>query len=245
MRKLFISDIHGCYWPMLQLLECANYIPGTDQLVVGGDFIDRGPDSGKVVQYLRSLQHTYPDHVHVLHGNHEDMLVEFLMGASERWIHNGGYEAAQSFEREKMAQYAMEWAITRPILFEDDEYVYVHAGIVPGIPLDKQTADEAVWMPYSARGIRFADYPLEAIRKTTGGKKVVFGHTPKNYVFDDGIRICCDLGAGLKESNRKLALVDLTNDTVYQVRANPSQDGTYSKDVRTRKIARKKLVPNE
>ena len=55
MRKLFMTDIHGEYDGMMRLLERARFEPGADRLVVGGDIVSRGPDSGRALQAVRRL----------------------------------------------------------------------------------------------------------------------------------------------------------------------------------------------
>lgn len=212
MRKLFITDIHGCYNEMIALLEQANYQPGIDQLVVGGDMVDRGPHSAHVLRQLKSLQERYPETVIVLSGNHEDMMGMFLAGHSNMWFSHGK-EAIDSFDKEfndTEFDEHLGWAISRPFIHQDDEYVYVHAGLIPALPLGEQPRQECLWMPYTQMGLRFSDFEAKHILECTGNRKVVYGHTPKNYIFDDGARICCDLGAAVKPQGAKLALVDLT-----------------------------------
>lgn len=209
-----MSDIHGCYQPMLSVLGYANYVPGVDTLVVGGDMIDRGPDSAYVIREIRWLQQNHPN-VHVLSGNHEDMFKNFYNGKDDMWLAHG-VEAIDSFQQafteEEFGELA-EWLTTLPSTFEDERHLFVHAGINPNRRV--QLREEMLWMPYDSHDQkRFSSYSVKDILHWTDGRKVVHGHTPKHRVIDDGARICCDLGAGVLPGG-KLALVDLTNDEVY------------------------------
>lgn len=210
-RKLFVTDIHGEYYGLIELLREMDYDAFTDRLTVGGDLIDRGPDSALVVRYLRTLQRMHPERVTVLTGNHEEMLCWYRQDRSNMWLLHGGAEALASFERtfedEIESRENLDWLLTLPMIAEDDEYVYTHAGFVPHQPLDAQSRD-ILWMPEK----EFYAYSPESVLRATGGRMVVHGHTPCEFICFDGARLNCDLGShtyAIKES-RGLALVDLT-----------------------------------
>ncbi|MDO3408441.1 metallophosphoesterase [Saccharibacillus sp. CPCC 101409] len=210
-RKLFITDIHGEYRGLIALLAEMDYDPFTDRLTVGGDLIDRGPDSALVVRYLRTLQSMHPERVSVLTGNHEEMLSWYRSDRSKMWLIHGGEEARRSFERtfedEAESRENLDWLRSLPMVIEDDEFVYTHAGFVPDTPLHAQSRD-ILWMPES----EFYAYPGERILEATGGRPVVHGHTPCEFICFDGARLNCDLGSHTYaiEESRCLALVDLT-----------------------------------
>lgn len=210
-RKLFVTDIHGEYRGLIELLRELDYDAFADTLIVGGDLIDRGPDSALVVRYLRTLQRMHPQRVTVLTGNHEEMLRWYLEDRSNMWLLHGGAEALASFDRtfedETESREHLEWLLALPMMAEDDEFVYTHAGFVPGDPLREQSRD-ILWMPER----EFYAYDRAAIVEATGGRPVVHGHTPCEFVCFDGARLNCDLGShtyGIEEL-RALALVDLT-----------------------------------
>lgn len=211
-RKLFVTDIHGEYRGLIELLREMDYDGFTDRLTVGGDLIDRGPDSALVVRYLRMLQRIHPERVTVLTGNHEEMLRWYLEKRSNMWLIHGGAEALASFDRtfedETESRASLEWLLGLPMVAQDDEYVYTHAGFVPDQPLDAQSRD-VLWMTER----EFYAYPAESILRATGGKTVVHGHTPCEFICYDGARLNCDLGSHTYaiEESRGLALVDLTN----------------------------------
>lgn len=81
MAKIFcISDIHGHLAELEEALErIKDKASEGDRLILLGDYIDRGPDSGGVLRRVFGLQKAYgPERVIVLRGNHEEMLLEWL-----------------------------------------------------------------------------------------------------------------------------------------------------------------------
>lgn len=76
-KKIFaIGDIHGCYRKLVDLMNRLPYDPERDRLIFLGDYINRGPDSAKVIDYLLELQESCRD-VIFLKGNHEQALVQY------------------------------------------------------------------------------------------------------------------------------------------------------------------------
>lgn len=217
MRKLFITDIHGEFEGMRKLLAHARFEPGEDQLVIGGDLVSRGPDSALVLEEARSLALRHPEHVRVLIGNHEEMMVWHYEGKSDLWLSHAGSRTIDGLNRLRDRgadrwRDVLDWCRGLPLLFEDDEFVYAHAGLDPHIPLMEQDR-ETLWMPESD----FYGYPRELILERTGGKPVIHGHTPCEYIYGDGARMNCDLGAHTYSivEERALALVDLSNRVYY------------------------------
>ena len=79
MRTLVLSDPHGCYELLVKALKKASYNPAQDQLIMLGDYIDRGPDSKKVVELVMDL---VAGGAIALMANHEELLLN---------AHDGGY----------------------------------------------------------------------------------------------------------------------------------------------------------
>nr|WP_150960509.1 metallophosphoesterase family protein [Aneurinibacillus sp. XH2] len=216
MRKLFITDIHGEYNGMMKLLEYAKFDPSSDQLVVGGDMVSRGKDSGPVLKEVRKLALRYPEHVVALTGNHEEMMNWYYRGKTDMWLAHAGKDTFPSFRKtftkEGELQEHVEWSASLPLLFEDHQFVYTHAGIVPYTPLEEQDR-EILWMSESD----FYSYPKESILSRTEGRPVIHGHTPCEFIYSDGARMNCDLGASTYAviEERALGLVDLTNSCYY------------------------------
>lgn len=183
-RLLAISDIHGELEKFERLLDTANYDPDHDQLLLLGDYIDRGPHSRGVIQKVRALQQAGAV---ALMGNHEKMMLDAFRNedkAVERWFRNGARETLLSYGYPFQASEAemsitpsrLEWTeelrevvsfIEKlPFYYETEEYIFVHAGVQPGVPLSDCDPHKLVW-------IREEFYD-----KYRGLKTVIFGHTP-------------------------------------------------------------------
>ncbi len=86
-RKLMISDIHGCLEQLNELLEVAKYHCNEDQLILLGDYVDRGPRSRETVDRVMELVRHHG--AIALKGNHDDRWVDFIL--------NGGRRSKASF----------------------------------------------------------------------------------------------------------------------------------------------------
>ena len=98
-RTLVISDIHGEIELFERLLADVNYDSSHDQLILLGDYVDRGPNSKKVLDKVIELK---SDGALVLKGNHEDMMIKALTTDEERswknWVNrNGGRTTLESY----------------------------------------------------------------------------------------------------------------------------------------------------
>jgi len=100
MARYVIGDIHGCAGELTRLVKALPLAPG-DQLIFLGDYIDRGPNSREVVNYLISLQRLGPQvELVFLRGNHEDMLLSYLgLGGQhgDMFLINGGKSTLASY----------------------------------------------------------------------------------------------------------------------------------------------------
>ena len=176
-----VGDIHGCLKPLQRLLEKIELQPG-DELVFIGDYIDRGPQSREVVDYLLGL----PYRCVFLLGNHEKMLLDYLSGNDEGlFLPNGGMATLRSYGGEVSGippAHLSFFSKLRPI-YETPEYLFVHAGIRPMVPPDKQELEDLVWIRQEFFQF-IGRFP----------KPVVFGHTPLRSVLLLPDRIGIDTG---------------------------------------------------
>lgn len=176
-----IGDIHGCLRPLQRLLGKIEPQPG-DEVVFIGDYIDRGPQSREVVEYLLGL----PYRCAFLLGNHEKMLLDFLAAEDQGlFLANGGLATLQSYGGDASnipPAHIRFFRSLRP-MYETGGYLFVHAGIHPMVPLDKQKVDDLVWIRQEF--FQFVGrFP----------KPVVFGHTPLRQVLLAPDRIGIDTG---------------------------------------------------
>ncbi|MBP2239503.1 fructose-1,6-bisphosphatase [Cytobacillus eiseniae] len=94
---LAISDIHGEIKKFERLLELVQYNKDQDQLLLLGDFVDRGPHSRAVLDKVIQLQ---SDGAIALIGNHEKMMIDAFCGDPlnlKRWYYNGGIKTLQNY----------------------------------------------------------------------------------------------------------------------------------------------------
>ena len=94
-----IGDIHGSLESLERLLDQINPDLTRDRLLFVGDYIDRGPQSKEVVDYIIRLKNLAPPgQIICLKGNHEAMFLDFLAGGpAEMFIFNGGRATVEEY----------------------------------------------------------------------------------------------------------------------------------------------------
>lgn len=195
MNKIFaIGDIHGCFEKLRLLIRVIEADQQNDTIVFMGDYIDRGSASRKVVDYIIELKTEYKNVVCLL-GNHEAMLMRYLDGVEEEiYLHNGGLVTMQAYgislsqkSHERKAKIPSEHLkFFKSLLthYETEHYLFVHAGLMPGLALHEQTTHDILWI---------RDEFIDA--NYNFGKVVVFGHTPLSYPVITPDKIGIDTGA--------------------------------------------------
>lgn len=206
-----IGDIHGRS-DLLRVLIAKIAADAKPRLAAGGrptvvfigDYVDRGPDSRGVIDIL--LKELPPDwDCRFLKGNHEETLLAFLNDPviGESWRDFGGLQCLTSYgvaiQRNGPA---IDWPamaaalaaalppehfdfLSRLSLRETiGDYVFVHAGVRPGIPLEYQSERDLLWIREDFTAAR------RALAQT-----VVYGHTPNPQVVTGPGRIGIDTGA--------------------------------------------------
>lgn len=215
MRTVVIGDIHGCYDELYNLItglqEDGKYNIETDRLIFLGDYIDRGNQSSKVIKYIRHLQ-SKSDNVIALMGNHEDMMVtHFELNGYDNgaWAMNGGNETKWSYASEEELMSDVEWAKKLPLYYEDEHFIYVHAGVNVNKDMNEQSRNDLLWI---REGFIYNNNPYY--------KRVVFGHTPlchKNPYYTPTNNICIDTACVFNGCLTALILDDGEIEDYYQV----------------------------
>jgi serine/threonine protein phosphatase 1 len=202
-RVYAIGDVHG-HLDSLRRLHgligehlAAEPVPSAT-LVHLGDYIDQGPDSAGVLDHLIGLSLPGLRVVNLL-GDHERMLLDGIDGdnaAATDWLWSGGREALASWglpedlPREAWVQAfpASHIAFLRGLAlsWQEGDYLFVHAGIRPGVPLRQQARDDLLMIrqPFLSTEAPF-------------GPVVVHGHSSNALVPILPNRIGLDTGAGL------------------------------------------------
>lgn len=190
-----IGDIHGCVRSLKTLWN--NLKPHKDAIhVFIGDYIDRGPDSKGVVDFLLEIQ--YDRKCIFLRGNHEQMLLNALhSGDHELWMYNGGEMTLQSYDNPKkisdISSDHLAFYENTHHFYESDEYFFVHAGAPP-----HQTLEESKHDPKSNHYFLWGRDHLNAF-EVPWEKTVVFGHTPRPYPIQKNRMIGIDTGCVYSE----------------------------------------------
>ena len=192
MKKIFaIGDIHGCDDQLRALMEIIPVDFSRDVLVFIGDYIDRGPNSIAVVDYLVDLQKRVPGVV-FLKGNHEDMLEKYLDGTDRfTYLLNGGQKTLDSYLRQPVHSDLypippdhLRFFKSLRLYYETDAYIFVHAGLRPRVPLEAQETEDLLWIRDK---FIYSKYDF--------GKRVIFGHTPLSKPLVEPNKIGIDTGA--------------------------------------------------
>jgi serine/threonine protein phosphatase 1 len=172
-----IGDIHGCFDKLQALLDARKraFSGALTQLILVGDYIDRGPRSRDVIDYLIHAQSNQAEGIVCLRGNHEDMLIRAAdRGRSDRdlmtWWGNGGEQTLESYgvnDPSELPAEHLDWMRSLPLQTRDQHRLFVHAGIRPGVALSSQSAEDLLWIrePFLSS-------------EEDHGVLVVHGHTP-------------------------------------------------------------------
>jgi serine/threonine protein phosphatase 1 len=208
-RAYAVGDVHGRLDLLDEILEKieednARRAAASTTVVFLGDLIDRGPQSAEVVERLRNYHPDFAEPVFLM-GNHEEVLLRIMGGETAilpDWLQFGGAECARSYGvdpvdlecREPAAALRLlRLAIPRGHLnflagFSDTasfgRYLFVHAGIRPGVPLVQQVPQDLRWI----RGPFLED-------ESDHGSIVIHGHTITGDVDERVNRIGLDTGA--------------------------------------------------
>lgn len=153
-----ISDVHGCYYTLLRLL---NWLPASAEVIFGGDLIDRGPNSRQVVDF--AMRNMIP----TVMGNHEDLMLAHYGRESVGyepgcWLMNGGEDTIESYGTQVPAS-VLDW--------------------VEGLPMELKYGDLRVSHTAAGRcgDRKRALWERDVPRAAYAGFRV-FGHTPGKFV---------------------------------------------------------------
>jgi serine/threonine protein phosphatase 1 len=201
-----IGDIHGRSDLLEKLLDriWGDAPQSANTLIFLGDYVDRGPSAKSVMECLVQLERPGWDIVR-LRGNHEEILLEYLKNPEvyQAWRSFGGAETLLSYgvrppmfsDAEELRRVHAEFMAALPrahlallngLSFSHSigDYFFVHAGVRPGVALDRQMPEDTLW-------IRDEFLSCDA----SFGKVVVHGHSPSEKPILRPNRIGIDTGA--------------------------------------------------
>lgn len=228
-RVLAIGDVHGMYEKLIKLMDKIRFNPDEDMLIFLGDYIDRGPDPGRCLQYIFALQQQYPDVVVCLMGNHEVMMSSYFMQKrgsynnlivdyAGSWLDNGGLETLKQLDEmdADTKEELLQWVMNLPVKYQYQDYFFCHAGVDPDVPLAVQNEFDMLWRrqqwweQYKGEETLVVGHtPVQKVMKLTGKER----RTPKPLFLANHV-IMCDTGAYM--SGGKLSCVDVLAGKVWQ-----------------------------
>lgn len=161
-RTIIIGDVHGCYREWIELLRLLKVTP-EERLISVGDLICKGPESHAVLESAMTL----PNLECVL-GNHEARFLHYWKNGVKEYVKPYDEFTMKQLKDgfEKYMQYISRW----PAYLDLADALVVHAGLRPGVPVEKQSLEDLTNLRYLFPD----DRPwYEAY---DGKKQVVFGH---------------------------------------------------------------------
>jgi serine/threonine protein phosphatase 1 len=188
MRQFAIGDIHGCL-TALQALDHELAFGDGDTVVTLGDYVDRGPDSRGVIEFLLGLRERC--RLVALRGNHEIMMLRASVDRSSLldWIACGGDKTLDSygatgFQDVPGSHWEFLASTVRYHVAEHD--FFVHANVDPNLPLENQPDFNLFW-----------EHLGGAVSRHVSGRRMICGHTPQTsgLPLDLGHVVCLDTWA--------------------------------------------------
>jgi serine/threonine protein phosphatase 1 len=180
-RLFAIGDIHGSLTELNMVLDYlidVEQFNTNDQLVFTGDYVDRGENSPGVIQRLIEFKKEFPTTI-FLRGNHEGMFLGYLRNFEDKtdiegglygfdFGRNGGYVTLDQYKTQygEVPEEHIQFIQNTGLVVETNGYYCVHAGFFPGVPIEKQSYEDILWMrkPFLDGNYDF-------------GKMIVHGHT--------------------------------------------------------------------
>lgn len=220
-RTIVIGDIHGCIDEFNELLKELSYDDKSDELILLGDLIDRGPDSVAVVRKARQMN------LKCVRGNHEHKFVKWLNSQNSRVNVYTGLPHYKEFSDEDI-----NYIIQMPYYLIRGDFLIVHAGLRPGVSLEKQKKDDFMYIRYMEEDGSFVS--LKTINKVgkeaagahfwtetyDGSMNVVYGHNVHSYdepridTFPDKGTACYGIDTGACFGGKLTAMILETKEIV-------------------------------
>ena len=213
-----IGDVHGCYDELVELMQLARDVERNILFVLVGDLVNKGPKSVEVIHLLRSLGHD----AWAVRGNHDEATLREV-----RSMRSGSdYKLPRRYSwikglTDEDVNYLSELPYT--ISIPAHKALIVHAGVIPGLPLDLQQLNSLTNMRNIIEPDQIFSYRLTSTNKTDKGKSwasywpgpdhVYFGHDARRkfqeHPFATGLDTGCLYGGhltGVFTNGRKLTV---------------------------------------
>lgn len=225
MRHLAIGDIHGCFQALTTLIDYVR--PSDNDVVITlGDYVDRGPNTAAVLDWLINYQTTRK--LVALRGNHEIMMLAARDGEEpDDWLEVGGKETLASYSpfgdgKRPVDVPESHWRFLESTIswYETERHFFVHANAYPDIPLDEQPDFMLYWE-------KFDDPP-----RHDSGKIMVCGHTSQKSGIPaaNDNAICIDTWA---HGRGWLTCLDVESGRMWQANENGDTRSLHLDELQT------------
>lgn len=241
MKLMAVGDVHGMIDHLEIMLKAVDEVK-PDVLLFTGDYLDRGVNSRAVLKRIMDIHKD--GNVVLLRGNHCEMAFEAVLKRDkwsfDLWVSNGGntvlrdygihiplnHDEWASFEYQiQMAELRkdLKWLDQNTLLYKEfDKHLFVHAGIMPEVPLEQQDSDRLLWIRKE-----FLQWPFPF------QKYVVHGHTVTEKLDIDILSNRCNIDGGAVFGGKLIgAVFDFDRDDPYPIQvisvdSDDVQRGTY------------------
>ncbi|KAL4808710.1 Metallo-dependent phosphatase-like protein [Aspergillus unguis] len=259
-RLVVVGDVHGCKTELEELLGKVSFDTATDHLIFAGDLIEKGPDSIGVVDLARNYNAS------CVRGNHEDRVLTLRHDMLASNITDDSWDIAhpvsaksRALARQLSTEQA-EWLDACPVILDVGEVtnmgevVVVHAGLTPGVDLDKQdpysvmnmlTVDLSTHTPSTSRdkGVKwtklFNQHQQLTRQSENAVMTVIYGHDAKSGLsikeFTKGLDSGCVKGGKLTA----MVIADGGKQEIVQVKCAKSQKDDEDQEEEKKKKKRK------
>ena len=216
-RYYIVGDIHGYLSKLKKIISSIKTdIKKDDCIIFLGDYIDRGPSSFEVIEYLITLSSIYK--TVFLMGNHEDMFITYFSTGENynNYMRNGGGLTIKSYIK-NLNEFTvpgshLEFLKNLKLFYEGEDFIAVHGGLNPGVNIiQEQKKHDLLWI-------------REEFYTYTGrwAKTVIFGHTPTPYlhhsdsIYIDEIKNIIGIDTGAMSDGYPLTCMRWPDRKIYQ-----------------------------
>jgi len=214
VKTFAIGDIHGAYKAMTQCFERSKFDYKKDRLIVMGDVCDGYPEVRQCIDELLKIKHC-----DLIIGNHDMWALDWALRGDkpEIWTKQGGDRTMASYNGGPMPQTHIDFLKSGHLWLEVGNKLFVHAGFVPDLPLEQNSAQVLVWDRDLLKDAwEAANYRREV--QITKYDDIFIGHTTTEiYRTLQPIHVCnvwdLDTGAGW---SGKLTIMDVDTKEYWQ-----------------------------
>jgi serine/threonine protein phosphatase 1 len=227
MARYVTTDLHGCLHTFRHAVEAKLHLRPTDELYVLGDYVNKGPDSRGVLDYIMQLQAS-GYRVHCLRGNHDQELIDAAQGRTDAtWasdtdraltLHSFGVPEASL-----IPEPYIRWLDALPYQLDIPGFTLVHAGFNFRLPPREMRQD---WNTM----LNIKQFVFDALRLQ--GRRLLHGHVPtptaevQRRAEARHEAICLDTGCVYRH-NPELAHLAVLDIDSFDLTLYPNQEAPY------------------